>query len=277
MSETGKKFVSLLAGPVSDRPRRRLLCRHRQCSSRNCAADTGDGERNIRSVADAVFGKAITSRMLGVPARSHSAVNPGGDAPVGRRAILERFQQVAELLLRFLWPDAERLEHRLLLRGGGFGCCRRPLPSRPSPDHRLSPDRAGIALQQRPIFVHGRGEGVMHGAPAALLRAPFEQRKFHDPTRRVKVVVDQAKLVPQGQAQITQARATTPGSRPPRSPPGRRQRPRSRSRITEMIVSTGRELGDGRLDTAIGLAGTVARPLAPSAWRSRSDHPLVCG
>src|SRR6516165_6229224 len=37
--------------------------------SRNCLAETAEGDSVIRSVPLAVLGKAITSRMLGVPQR----------------------------------------------------------------------------------------------------------------------------------------------------------------------------------------------------------------
>src|SRR5712691_7601905 len=39
------------------------------------------------------------------------AVQAEGDAPVRRRAVLKRFEQKAELLLRFLRPDRQRAEH----------------------------------------------------------------------------------------------------------------------------------------------------------------------
>jgi hypothetical protein len=57
------------------------------CRSRNCLGETAAGESVIRSVPLAVLGKAITSRMLGVPQRMRnqrskpSAMPPCGGAP----------------------------------------------------------------------------------------------------------------------------------------------------------------------------------------------------
>src|SRR5204862_345303 len=55
--------------------------------SRSCRADTRDGASVMRHVPLAVFGKAITSRMLGVPHKiairrsNPSAIPPCGGAP----------------------------------------------------------------------------------------------------------------------------------------------------------------------------------------------------
>ena len=57
------------------------------CKSRNWRGETAAGESVIRSVPFAVFGKAITSRMLGVSQRiaqsrsKPSAMPPCGGAP----------------------------------------------------------------------------------------------------------------------------------------------------------------------------------------------------
>lgn len=57
------------------------------CRSRNCFGSTGAGDSVMRSVAFAVFGNAITSRIEGVPHRiaikrsKPRAIPPCGGAP----------------------------------------------------------------------------------------------------------------------------------------------------------------------------------------------------
>ena len=87
--------------------------RTRMCSSRSCCSDTSVGASVSGQVAVCVFGKAITSRMrVGARHQHREAVEAERDAAVRGRAELERLEQEAELLLRFLGTDAEQLEHR---------------------------------------------------------------------------------------------------------------------------------------------------------------------
>ena len=80
-------------------------------SSRSCASSTGAGAPVSGSAPEAVFGKAITSRIESVPCSSRDdAVEAVGDAAVRRRAVAERLEQEAEARLGLLGADAERLE-----------------------------------------------------------------------------------------------------------------------------------------------------------------------
>src|SRR5437870_13888812 len=62
---------------------------------------------------------------------------------------------------------------------------------------RLGQGAAGIALEPRQVLVPRRGERVMHGLPAALVRVPFEERKVDDPENGEAVLRDE--LVALGQ------------------------------------------------------------------------------
>src|SRR2546427_6077215 len=73
--------------------------------------------RRRRSVREQVLralglgkGDDVADRF-GARHHGHDAVQAEGDAAVWRRAVLQRFEQKPELLLRFLRPDRERAEH----------------------------------------------------------------------------------------------------------------------------------------------------------------------
>jgi len=80
-----------------------------RCRSRSWFAVTGVGASVISRRPLAVFGKAITSRMLGVPQRIAQDVETQRDAAVGWGTVLERFQQVADRNL----VSSRYLEHLL--------------------------------------------------------------------------------------------------------------------------------------------------------------------
>ncbi len=86
------------------------------CRSRNWRGETGDGDSVMRHVPLAVFGNAITSRMLGVPHRiAIQPVEAEGDAAVRRGAIAEGFEHVAETQLRLVRRNLQHFfKHGLL-------------------------------------------------------------------------------------------------------------------------------------------------------------------
>ena len=72
---------------------------------------TGEGARISTSWPPWFFGKAVTSRIVSaVRQQHHQPVDAERDAAVGRRAILERFEHVPELLRNLLVVEAEQLE-----------------------------------------------------------------------------------------------------------------------------------------------------------------------
>ena len=79
------------------------------CSSRSCFSSTGLGACVSRHCARWVFGKGDhVADRLGARHQRDDAVEAEGDAAVRRRAVLQRVEQEAELLPRFLGPDVER-------------------------------------------------------------------------------------------------------------------------------------------------------------------------
>ena len=82
-------------------------------SSRSCGSSTGAGAPVSGSAPEAVFGKAITSRIESAPAEAlDDPVEPVGDAAVRRRAVAQRLEQEAEARLGLLGVDPERREDR---------------------------------------------------------------------------------------------------------------------------------------------------------------------
>ena len=121
-------------------------------ASRRCCAVIGVGAPVSGSKPPPVFGNAMTSRIESRAGEQHADPVPAeGDAAVRRRAVLERLQQEAELVLRLLRrrcragrrPAAAR-------RRGGYGSsrrrsrcrCRRCRTRRPAPGPGASSKRS---------------------------------------------------------------------------------------------------------------------------------------
>src|SRR3989442_960132 len=78
---------------------------------------------------------------------------------------------------------------------------------------RLSQGPAGIALDPRQVLVPRRGERVMHGLPAALVRVAFEERTIDDPEHGEAVLLDQPVALGQLDAEAPDARRSGPWRR----------------------------------------------------------------
>ena len=179
----------------------------RMPSSESCSGSTGDGACIIRSTAEAVLGNAITSRMLALPASSiTSRSSPTAMPPCGGAPKRKRVEQEAESLARFGGGDAEDAEHPLLQLG--VVDTDRAAGELDAVEHDVVGERARrrrIAVEQRQVLGVRMGERVMHGAEAALVRAPLDQRKVGHPQQPVAfgpVTI----LLGERHAQLTQRR-----------------------------------------------------------------------
>src|SRR5205814_2847728 len=106
------------------------------------------------------FGKRDdVADRFGARHHGHDAVQAEGDATVWRRAVLQRFEQKPELLLRFLRPDRERAEH-LRLHFLAVDTHRAPADLRAVQHHGvgLGARRSGIARTEILVAMLGRGE-----------------------------------------------------------------------------------------------------------------------
>src|SRR5256885_11862285 len=72
---------------------------------------------------------------------------------------------------------------------------------------RLGQGAAGIALEPPQVLVPRRGERVMHGLPAALVRPPFEERKIVTPENGEAVLRDELAALGQLDAEAPQDRS----------------------------------------------------------------------
>ena len=119
-----------------------------------------------------------------------------------RYAVLERCQEESELLLRLFGPQADHFEHLLLdvvlvdpdASAAQLHAVEHDIVS-------LRPDRAGIGVDQVPVLIHRHREGMVHCHESLLLVAPLKQRELDDPQEIELVVVDEAQLLAQFQAQ----------------------------------------------------------------------------
>ncbi len=112
------------------------------------------------------------------------AVQAEGDAAVRRRAILQRVQQVAELLAGFLGADLQRAEH-LALHFLAVDTDRAAADF-PAVQHHvvgLGERLAGIGFQEVFVAVLGAGERVVGGGVAAVFLVVFEHREVDHPQR----------------------------------------------------------------------------------------------
>ena len=121
----------------------------------------------------------MTSRILVGPQRIADPVEAEGDAAVGRRAVLERLEEVAE--------SAPLLRRRPIRRktcccssGDGCGCCPRPAPCRSARGRKRARTFGRRRLEQRHVLGNRRREGWC--IELALLGLdPFEERKLRHP------------------------------------------------------------------------------------------------
>ena len=79
------------------------------CRSRSCLGSTALGESVFRHVPFAVFGNAMTSRMLGVLQRiADETIKPQRDTAVRRRAVFERYEHVTKPRLHQVGRNLEQ-------------------------------------------------------------------------------------------------------------------------------------------------------------------------
>ena len=168
-------------------------------SSSSCGRSTGVGASVSGSMPPATFGKAITSRMLSVPASEHdAAVEPHRDAAVRRGAEAQRPQQEAEARLGLLGGDADHRQ-RPLLQVGAVDADRAAAGLVAVDDEvvGLRQHRAGIGLQQRLVLRPRRREDVVLGHPALLVRVEVVGREVDDPGERPGALGDQLEALRQ--------------------------------------------------------------------------------
>src|SRR3972149_1857944 len=97
----------------------------------------------------------------------HQAVYAGADARVGRSAVLERLQHVAEAPLRLLRPDSQHGEHLLLDLPPvcTYGAAEQ-LPAVAHQVVSVGAHAAGVAVHERDVLLPRRGERGVGGDPA---------------------------------------------------------------------------------------------------------------
>ena len=122
---------------------------------------------------------------------------------MGRRAELEGVDQVAEALLGVLVGEAQGPEHGLLsLRDGDSDGAAAQLGAVEHDVIGLGPAVLLVGLQLIQIFVHGGGEGVVHGYIAVLLLRELEHGELGDPQELEVPGIQNAQLLgalaPQG-------------------------------------------------------------------------------
>ena len=72
------------------------------------------------------------------------------------------------------WPTAAR--------GGGYGYCHRPLPSRPAPGHTPWRGTLPVSFQQRPVLIRAEVKGWCMAVQRCS--SSFQQREIHHPAQR---------------------------------------------------------------------------------------------
>ena len=111
-------IASTIGGPLAGSARSPLTALSAGALSRDAElaqlpASTGAGAPVSGSPPEAVFGKAITSRIESAPGGERAdPVDPVGDAAVRRGAVAERLEQEAEARLGLLGVDAEQRRGR---------------------------------------------------------------------------------------------------------------------------------------------------------------------
>ena len=124
----------------------------RRCQPRCAGRRDGAGAPVSGSPPDAVFGKAMTSRMESAPAKQcNESVEAEGDPAVRRRAVLEGLEQESELAFGLLVAEADDVEDAALDVGaGGYGSTRRRSRSRSGRCRRRRPAPRQAACRSCP-------------------------------------------------------------------------------------------------------------------------------
>ena len=128
-----------------------------------------------------------------------------GQSCVRRNAVLEGREQETEFFIGFLFGEADDLKHLLLdvalvdtdTAAAEFDAVEDNVVC-------FRTDAAGICIDAFPILFHRHGERMVHGYITVFLLGPLKKREVHDPEEIELVVVDEAKILAQFQAQSTQ-------------------------------------------------------------------------
>ena len=125
---------------------------------------------------------------------------------MGRSAVFEGVQQVAELGVAFLFGQAQDAEDGVL--DVAVMDSDRAAAQLHAVQHAvvsLGLDFFRVAFQQGHVFVLAHGEGMVHGLEAVVLVAPFEHGEVHHPQEVQLVLVDQAHALGAFAAQMAQS------------------------------------------------------------------------
>ena len=163
------------------------------------------------SAPEAVFGKAITSRIESAPAQAlDEAVEPVGDAAVRRRAVAQRLEQEAEALLGLLGrrSRARANTRRCTSRVGDTDRAAAELLAVPDDVVGERPGGAGVVGVE---LARGRGERVVQRVPALLVLVPLEQRPVDDPEEPLLAVGDQLEALGEVEPQLGRAPRSATG------------------------------------------------------------------
>src|SRR5437762_2735749 len=105
--------------------------------------------------------------VLFVRVEHDQAVDAGGDAAMGWRAVLEGAQETAELRLQLLLLHVEQAEDALLqLAPGDADAAAAEFKTVRDKIVLLRPDLARVAVHQRDVLLEWHHEGVVDGVPA---------------------------------------------------------------------------------------------------------------
>ena len=145
----------------------------------------------------AVFGKAITSRMLDSPAKKgDEPLDAEREASVRRSAHSERVEEPAELRSRLLVGHPHRAEDALLdLLAMDPDRARAELPAVPDQVVVLAEGSTRIGLDQILVAFDRAGERVVHEGPLLRVLVLQEQREVENPEERVARLVEKLELM----------------------------------------------------------------------------------
>src|SRR5690606_11729648 len=124
------------------------------------------------------------------------AVDAKRDAPVRRRAVLQRVEEEAEARAGLLVADAEQREDASLQRG--------VVDTEAAARHLAAVERevvgarthgAGVRLERVEVFGLRRREGMMHRVPATVFGIELEQREVEHPRERELSWIEQIQLL----------------------------------------------------------------------------------
>src|SRR5439155_8408437 len=126
-------------------------------------------------------------------------------AAMGRRPVLQRFEEEAEPQLRLLAGDTKALKDARL-QGGAMDTHAAAADFGPVEHEvvRLRPHRAWIALELLDVLVERRREWMVHRVPSPVFRVVFEQGEVGDPQKLEGLRVQQVLPLRDREAELTE-------------------------------------------------------------------------